>query len=71
MVHRADYVTQPDRHLVPVAQIVPIRTKRHASIEGEHGISVVSVAKLQFGVLVASDDERRALLPPTSSTWAT
>jgi len=32
-----------------------------APIEGEIAISVVSVAELQFGVLVAPDDERRAL----------
>lgn len=31
-----------------------------AAIEGDLGISVVSVAELQFGVLVAPDDERRA-----------
>lgn len=29
-------------------------------VEGEIAISVVSVAELQFGVLVATDDERRA-----------
>lgn len=29
-------------------------------IEGEIAISVVSIAELQFGVLVAADDERRA-----------
>jgi predicted nucleic acid-binding protein len=34
--------------------------ERAAPIEGDLGISVVSVAELQFGVLVAPDDERRA-----------
>ena len=34
--------------------------ERPAPIEGELGISVVSVAELQFGVLVAPDDQRRA-----------
>jgi predicted nucleic acid-binding protein len=34
--------------------------QRPAAIEGELGISVVSVAGLQFGVLVAPDDERCA-----------
>ena len=34
--------------------------ERPSAIEGELGISVVSVAELQFGVLVAPDDERRA-----------
>lgn len=29
-------------------------------VDGDIGISVVSVAELQFGVLVASDDEQRA-----------
>lgn len=32
-----------------------------APVEGEIAISVVSVAELQFGVLVAPNDERRAL----------
>jgi predicted nucleic acid-binding protein len=31
-----------------------------APIEGEIAISVVSIAELQFGVLVAPDDDRRA-----------
>lgn len=30
-------------------------------VEGDIGISVISLAELQFGVLVAPDDERRAL----------
>jgi predicted nucleic acid-binding protein len=34
--------------------------ERPAAIQGDLGISVVSVAELQFGVLVAPDDERRA-----------
>ena len=34
--------------------------ERPAAIEGDLGISVVSIAELQFGVLVAPDDERRA-----------
>lgn len=34
--------------------------ERPAPIDGDVGISVVSVAELQFGVLVAPDDERRA-----------
>jgi len=34
--------------------------ERPAAIEGELGISVVSIAQMQFGVLVAPDDERRA-----------
>ena len=35
-------------------------SERTAPIEGEIAISVVSIAELQFGVLVAPDDERRA-----------
>jgi predicted nucleic acid-binding protein len=33
---------------------------RPAGIEGELGISVVTVSELQFGDLLAPDDERRA-----------
>ena len=29
-------------------------------VEGDIAISIVSIAELQFGVLVAPDDERRA-----------
>jgi predicted nucleic acid-binding protein len=35
--------------------------ERPVPVDGELAISVVSVAELQFGVLVAPDDERRAL----------
>ena len=35
-------------------------SERTEPIEGEIAISVVSIAELQFGVLVAPDDERRA-----------
>lgn len=35
-------------------------SERTAPIEGQIAISVVSIAELQFGVLVAPDDERRA-----------
>ena len=31
-----------------------------ARVDGDIAISVVSIAELQFGVLVAPDDERRA-----------
>jgi toxin FitB len=34
--------------------------ERLQPLEGELGISVVSIAELQFGVLIAPDDERRA-----------
>ncbi|MFM8774091.1 MAG: type II toxin-antitoxin system VapC family toxin [Actinomycetota bacterium] len=33
---------------------------RPAPIDGDLGVSVVSIAELQFGVLVASDDDQRA-----------